>query len=389
MSDHLNIQAFLSPVNIREIAGDEIYKTDQIGHLIRRYEEEMPDIDDVEIIILGCGERRGCGILGAAGTAPDIIRRQLYALFSWHEGIKLADIGDIKQGESYNDTLAALKTVIAELTGNNKTVIVLGGSHDLTLAQYQACQAAKKLTDATIVDALIDLDMESPFQNDNFLMEMFTGEPNFLKHYNHIGFQSYLVHPGMLQTLDKLKFDFYRLGHVKEHIEEVEPGIRNCSLFSFDINAIAAAYAPANKLSPNGFTGEEACILMQYAGMSTYVDSIGIYGYDPQLDREELTAKQISHMLWYAIDGRSRRKKEAPLTDRESFNEYQVIFSEIQTVFLQSKKTGRWWMQMPDKQFVPCSYKDYLMAGSDDIPERWFRAQQRDLALSQRSGENS
>ncbi|OJU27934.1 MAG: arginase [Sphingobacteriales bacterium 41-5] len=378
MADYLNIESFLQPVNIREIAGDDTYNADQVGAKIHLHDEALPDVSAADIVVVGCGEQRGNGILGPETNAPDVIRKHFYGLYFWHEGIAIADLGNIKQGAGLSDTIAALRTVTEELTALNKTVIILGGSHDITLAQYEACKNQKKLIEATVVDAKIDLDMESPFAADNFLMQMFTNDPNYLKHYNHVGFQSYLVHPGMLQTLDKLKFDFYRVGHVKDSIEEVEPGIRSSSLFSFDINAIANAYAPANKLTPNGFTGEEACVLMQYAGMSTSVNTIGIYGYNPQYDVDELTAKQISHMLWYAIDGHHRKRNESALEDRDSFNEFQMIFSEVETVFLQSKKTGRWWMQMPAKRFIPCSYKDYLTAASDEIPNRWFRAQQRD-----------
>jgi formiminoglutamase len=221
------------------------------------------------------------------------------------------------------------------------------------------------------------LNLESPFRHENFLMEMLTGEPNFIRHYNHIAFQSYYVHPRMLETMDKLRFDCYRVGSVKENIDEMEPVIRNSHLFSFDITAIASAYAPANTISPNGLNGEEACVLMRYAGMSPNVNTIGIYGYDAQHDRDELTAKQISHMLWYVLDGRSRGRREAMLDEKESFNEYHMAFAEVETTFLQSKKTGRWWMQLPDKKFIACSYKDYLLASSNEIPERWLRAQER------------
>ncbi|MBK7098719.1 MAG: arginase family protein [Sphingobacteriales bacterium] len=381
MSDYLNIASFLNPVNLQEIAGDDLYKKDQMGYVMSLYEEEFPDLENTDIVFIGCGEQRGKGVMGPPCMAPNVIRKHFYSLFFWHEGIMLADIGDIRQGATYNDTLVALKTVIAELIAIGKTVIILGGSHDLTSAQYGAYVQNKKIIEATVVDTLIDLDMESPFDNDNFLMEILTGEPNYLKHYNHIGFQSYLVHPGMLQTLDKLKFDCYRVGHVKEQIDEPEPAIRSSSLFSFDISAIANAYAPANHLTPNGLTGEEACILMQYAGMSSEVNSIGIYGFDPQNDKEEMTAKQISHMIWYAIDGRYKRNKEADFENKERFNEFQMIFSEIETVFLQSKKTGRWWMQLPDNKYIPCSYNDYLLASRNEIPERWFRAQQREIEL--------
>jgi hypothetical protein len=72
--------------------------------------------------------------------------------------------------------------------------------------------------------------------------------------------------------------------------------------------------------------------------------TIGIYGYRPELDKEYLTAKQISHMLWYLMDGKSRGKREAMMEERNFFNEYHTAFAEVDTVFLQSKKTGRWWM---------------------------------------------
>ena len=117
---------------------------------------------------------------------------------------------------------------------------------------------------------------------------------------------------------------------------------------------------------------------MRFAGMSPEMSSIGIYGYDPLLDKEQLTAKQISHMLWYLLDGKSRGKREASLDEKDSFNEYHTAFAEVATIFLQSKKTGRWWMQLPDKNFIACSYKDYLLASSNEIPERWLRAQERE-----------
>jgi hypothetical protein len=146
---------------------------------------------------------------------------------------------------------------------------------------------------------------------------------------------------------------------------------------NFDISAMAHAFAPAAQLSPNGFSGEEACTLMQYAGMSPNMQSIGIYGYRPEQDVENLTAKQISQMLWYFMDGFSRNKREAKLEERASFNEFHTVFSDVDTVFLQSKKTGRWWMQLPDKEFIACSYKDYLIASNNELPERWLRAQER------------
>jgi formiminoglutamase len=377
MPDHLNIRDFLLPVELHEISHNEDYKEGQLGFSIFFHAEDFPDLDEVQVVLVGCGEQRGSGLIHGHSEAPNVIRRHFYSLYYWHQDIKIADIGNIKPGSLFTDSYAALKTVVHELINDGKTVIILGGSHDLTLSQYNAYAENKKAIEATCVDAFIDLDLDSPFRHENFLMEVLTGEPNFIRHYNHIAFQSYFVHPRMLETMDKLRFDCYRVGSVKENIDEMEPVIRNSNMLSFDITAIANAYAPANVVSPNGLNGEEACVLMRYAGMSPNINSIGIYGYEARQDRDELTAKQISHMLWYVLDGRSRGRREAMLDEKDSFNEYHTAFAEVETTFLQSKKTGRWWMQLPDKKFIACSYKDYLLASSNEIPERWLRAQER------------
>jgi formiminoglutamase len=377
MPQQFQIIDFLDPVDLPSISGGAGYKHGQVGKEISAYYENFPDLSGADMILIGCGEERGSGNNRINYSAPDAIRKQFYPLFYWHEDVKLADAGNIKPGAVLNDTYAALKMVLAELTDRGKTVVVLGGSHDLTLAQYYSYRDKKMMVEATCVDALIDLNIESLLRNDNFLMEMLTDEPNYLGHYNHVGFQSYYVHPHILETMDKLRFDCFRAGTVKENIEEMEPVIRNSHLFSFDISAIANGYAPANSLSPNGFTGEEACSLMRYAGLSPNVNTVGIYGFNPGKDHNQLTAIQISQMLWYLADGRSRGNLEASLSERESFIEYHTAFAEVQTCFLQSKRTNRWWMQLPNMKYIACSYSDYQLASSNEIPERWLRAQER------------
>lgn len=377
MPDLFKIDDFLDPVDVPLLSQDDVYKEGQIGKTVSVYAEQLPDIDEADIVLLGCNEARGHGLTRKNEHAPDAIRSQFYKLFHWHGDVKLADIGNVKQGATLGDTYAALKTVVGELIDHGKTVVILGGSHDLTLAQYLAYVENKTIIEVACVDARMDLSIEMQQPSEKFLMQMLTGEPNYIRHYNHIGFQSYYVHPRILETMDKLRFDCYRLGIVKDNIDEMEPVIRNCHLLSFDISAIAHAFAPANSVSPNGFDGEQACVLMQYAGLSPNVNTIGIYGYSREKDKDDLTAKQISQMLWYLLDGRSRGKREASLDEKDAFLEFHTAFTEVQTVFLQSKKTGRWWMQLPDNKFIACSYKDYLLASSNEIPERWMRAQER------------
>jgi arginase family enzyme len=373
-----DLQDFLSAIPVHELNDDHGYTDGQLAKHIAVYEKELPDITDADIVLVGVNETRGSGIIDNSTNAANCIRKQLYQLHYWHTDVIIADIGNIKTGVTLNDSYAAVKTVLAELIRMKKTVVILGGSHDITLAQYFAYKELQHVVEATCIDATINLKGENPLRSENFLLEMLTGEPNLVKHYNHIGFQSYFVHPRMLETMDKLRFDCYRVGTARENLEEMEPVIRNTHLLSFDISAIKFSDSPASSESPNGFTGEEACILARFAGMSDKVNSFGMYGYLPQQDVKDLSAKQIAQMLWYFIDGKNRSRQEALIEDRDCFNEYHTSFTEVESIFLQSKKTGRWWMQLPNKKFIPCSYTDYVHASQNEIPERWLRAQERD-----------
>lgn len=376
MGDVLNITDFLQPVDPFQLSHDEGYQEGQIGQIIHWYGDEETDLEKVDIVLVGCGDERGNGADNKSLT-PDVIRHQFYSLYYWHKEIIIADAGNIKSGATLADTYAALRTVVSELTAIGKTVVILGGSHDLTLPQYDAYKAQGKIVEASVVDALIDIHTDLPQRSRNFLMEILTGEPNFVKHYNHIAFQSYYVNPHMLETMDKLRFDCYRLGVVKENMEEMEPVLRNSDFLSFDISALQYAAAPSNYLSPNGLTGEQACTLTRYAGMSPKLSSMGLFGYSVENDIQQLTAKQMAQMLWYFVDGKWQGKQEAKFAERDSFIEFNTVFGEVDTVFLQSKKTGRWWMQLPDKTYIACSYQDYILASSNEIPERWLRAQER------------
>ena len=373
-----SIADFLQPVNLDLLSKDEGYRDTQLGKHIKVYETQLPDISDADMVIIGAGECRGAGYALNHHASADGIRSALYALYYWHAQVTIADLGNVKIGQTIQDSYAALRTVIAELILQNKKVVVIGGSHDLTLPQYHAYTSIPTLVNAVVTDAKIDLDLEARLPADHFLEELFTGLPNHLNHYAHIAFQSYFMHPHMLETIDKLRFDCFRLGVVREDIEEMEPVIRDSHMMSFDISAIQNAQAPANIITPNGLNGEEACVLMQYAGMSWKTSSIGLYGYQAELDRNGLSAIQIAQMIWYIIDGIQKGKKESPLSATERFKEFHIAFSDIDTQFLQSKSTGRWWIQLHNKEWAPCSYKDYLVASKNEIPERWLRALERE-----------
>jgi formiminoglutamase len=377
MSDRFDLSDFLEPVDNSPLPSRDGYREGQLGMYVDAYEGELPSIEQADIVLVGCGESRGDFGGGFDHSGPNAIRRQLYALYHWHRHIRVADLGNIREGSSLADSYAALRTVVSEACGSGRKVVILGGSHDLTMAQYDVYRSKNRLVEATVVDAYIDLAIDLPVKSRHFLMEMLTGDPNCIRHYNHIGFQSYLVHPQMLETMDKLRFDCHRLGRVRESIDEMEPAIRNSQMVSFDLAAMQHASAPGMSSLPNGLNGEEACMLSGFCGSSTTLDSFGIYGYDHSGDPHGLAARQVAQMVWYFMDGVRRGLSESSFDDPGGFIEYHTAFAQVETVFIQSRRTGRWWMRMPDGSSLACTHRDYLLAGNNEIPERWLRAQER------------
>jgi formiminoglutamase len=336
---------------------------------------------EAQVVLVGCACQQGnaqAGVLSA--DAANAVRKQLYAMYNWHTSIAMADAGNVVVGNTLKDSHAALDFVLATLHKLGKIVVVIGGSHNLTLSQYNAFAINQEVVDASVVDMLMDLDESETIAVDNFLYSMLTETPNYIRHFNLMGFQSYFTNPTMLETLDKLHFDCHRLGKVREDIHEMEPIFRQSDFCSFDINAVKHSDAPCNKsTSPNGLHGDEVCSLTRFAGMSDKCCSLGIYGYLPENDTHDLTAILIAQMIWYFVDGIYFKQHESNFEDKTQFNEFHVNMTGHDVSFIQSKRSNRWWMRMPNKNYIACTRNDYLCAANNDIPDRWMREMERSV----------
>jgi hypothetical protein len=67
---------FLDPINLSEISLDAGYKEGQIGKLINIHEDEFPDLDESQIVLVGCGEQRGSALLHQS-SAANAVRSEL------------------------------------------------------------------------------------------------------------------------------------------------------------------------------------------------------------------------------------------------------------------------------------------------------------------------
>ncbi len=102
------------------------------------HSESIPSIEEARIVIIGVNEARGHAANEGTRKGPDAIRQQLYGMMEMDETVPVVDMGNITEGERLEDTYAAVRIVCAELLRAGKLPVIIGGSQDLTYANYAA-----------------------------------------------------------------------------------------------------------------------------------------------------------------------------------------------------------------------------------------------------------
>jgi formiminoglutamase len=390
MSD---IAHYFTPINLTDISNDSVYDITQIGGFINSFNnsENFPELDGVDIAIVGvCEDRRSEKSLGCS-NAPDEVRRNLYQLYPGSVLPNIIDLGNINAGFEVEDTYYALANTVEVLIKKNIVPIIIGGSQDLTYAQFRGYEKLEQTINIATVDAEFDLgNPEEKLTNRSYLGKIILHQPNYLFNYSNIGYQTYLVSPASLNMMTKLYFDSYRLGQIRDNIHEAEPIIRHADMLSFDFSCVKHADAPAQSdAQPNGFYAEEACQMMRYAGMNDKLTSLGIYELNPSFDDRGKTARLAAQMIWCFMDGFYNRKKDYPTRTSSDYTRFHVFLQEnkYEINFFKSNKSDRWWMEVPYPSheklkferhtLMPCSYKDYETACKDEIPDRWWQTYQK------------
>lgn len=389
----MSLSDFLSPVTYTSPKNG--FYTSHLGSKLEIYNSDFPDLESntYDVAIVGVQEDRNATNNSGTALSADHFREKFYALNEGNYVTRIVDLGNIKAGHSVSDTYIALKLVVTELIKKNILPVIIGGGQDLTYPQFMAYEDLEQKVDLLVVDSHFDLD-DDPEGVDgttshSYLNRIFLHEPNYLFNYSNIGYQTYFVNQESLKVMDKLYFDIHRLGDFSGSITIAEPIIRNANMISFDMAAIRSSDAGANaNATPNGFYGEEACQICRYAGMNDKLSSIGFYEFNPAYDQNGQTALLLAQMVWYFVDGFYNRKKEHPLLPKSQYITYRASLKDgsHELVFVKSKKSDRWWMQVPyptglskneRHHLVPCRYEDYQLANSGEMPDLWWRTYQK------------
>lgn len=381
------IENYLSPVPFSIIDNIKESEDEILGkHLIIHDEiNGIPDLAELDVAIIGVQEDRNSARQHPSSKAPDEIRKKLYQLFPGRWEKKIADLGNIYKGETTSDTYFALTEVATELLKNNITLVILGGSQELTYANYRAYDRLEQTVNLTSIDSRFDLGRENEtLHSESFLSHIVLQQPYNLFNYCNIGYQSYYVHPEQMDLMEKMFFDAVRLGEIRNDLSLAEPILRDSDLVSLDLSSLKATeITGAEFVSPHGFLNEEICALARYAGLSDKVSSFGIYNYSPLKDEEHVTADFTAQALWYFLDGVEQRKGDYPYSSKNDYTKFTVLLEEqdMEMNFYKSPLSGRWWLELPSDfdgfnqhGLMPCTKNDYDQAKKGEIPIRWWNA---------------
>lgn len=381
-----DISYFFNPIELDETIFPYPSKFDTMRYMVAKYEEEFPDWTKADIVLMGCTEERGGFGKPGCGDAPDVIRSFFYNLSAPEKEMKIVDLGNLVPKEDIDELYFALAFVTEVLLRNNKIVVLLGGTQDLTYAQYAAFEKMETSIEYVCIDHSPDIfDSDAGLTSASYNHMILTHHPDYLSHYTVLGAQNYFITREERTALKSLNFEAVRVGEIHSNLRIAELYLRQASLVSFDLSAIRQSEAPgASHPTPGGLTLEEACQIARFAGMGYQTQCINFTEINPHIDLNFQTSHVAALLVWFFMDGCYSRPNDRPRADRSNLLRYRVGMQGAikELIFYKHEITERWWMEVPSPDtvgkekghsiLVPCSELDYQLSLKDEIPERWW-----------------
>ena len=347
---------------------------------------EFPNLQSAKLVLFGVAEDRRAVQNKGCADAANGIREKLYALAAPQKDMRICDLGNIVAGATVEDTYVAVSQVVSELIALDKTLIIIGGSQDVTYGVYQGYALQSRVMNIVSVDSRFDVADGGEINSHNWLKHIVMQRTNYLFQLTNLGYQTYFVGQGQVELMRELRFMARRLGEVQADLRLAEPEMRNADVVTVDMGAVRQSDAPGNgNPSPHGFYGEQLCQMMRYAGMSDKAQVLALGEVNPVYDRDGQTAHLAAHAIWFFVEGFYARKQDFPHRDKQNYKRYVVQVEELESpiLFYKSKLSDRWWMEVPcedeerrsrygDHLLIPCTYADYEQAMKNIIPDNWM-----------------
>ena len=185
----VDLNDYFNPVSINSPEFEHLTGQAGFPHNITVHTDNSPlkDFSKHKIAILGVPDGRNSPNTGSM-KGPDMIREQLYKLAKIPGRSKIIDLGNMKQGVTFNDTLAGLADILSSLIRENLFPVIIGGSSALVPAIDRAFSQKKTRYTLTTVDPRIDYSNERKEPDSfNYLNAIFNNHKITFDHYINIG----------------------------------------------------------------------------------------------------------------------------------------------------------------------------------------------------------
>jgi agmatinase len=161
------------------------------------------------------------------------------------EDLKIHDLGDLHVSSDVNETLRRLELVVKDIAEKEKTPIIIGGEHTITLG---AVKGMNRKIGIVSFDAHLDLR--------NKYMELTTSHTTFMRRINEHIKPEKIVEIGTravckeeLEYAKKAGVSFFTVQQIRKDCEvvaKIEELLKTCNVYlTIDMDVLDPAYAPA------------------------------------------------------------------------------------------------------------------------------------------------
>ena len=187
---HHMLENWLSPVPLGEIVAEPLAPWHLGSHLRIYTGDGLPSLKGVRIALVGVGEKDA-----------NAVRSALYSLSFPMDGLKIADLGNIRK-----NNLSFIIPALAELMEARILPVLIGNDLYFGLSLYKAAQQILKNINLVVADERIRFRPEQTDASDQFLNEIILPEESQLFHLGLIGYQTHFTPPETLREMERRNF---------------------------------------------------------------------------------------------------------------------------------------------------------------------------------------
>jgi len=271
-----------------------------------------------KVVILGFPSDRGVELNGGrtgAAAGPTAIREQLYRLcpdpHHFEPFVQILkqtkDIGDLILSDDLEQDLERLSIAISTYIQQGAFVILLGGSHDLSLAHYRAYSKCKRTISVINMDAHVDVrePLEGKTHSGSPFFQAMHDQEFPLDGYTVWGLKKWACSKAQIDLLKQKKSDYYFIEQVSgELVQQLYTANKADRMATFDLDSIDQAFAPG--VSAPATAGVSSTLFLQAmleVGKNSTFSSVDLVELNPKYDRDNQSARLAAVGIWHLFSG--------------------------------------------------------------------------------------